>query len=159
MQVARRGPAIHLEFGGRYDRTENVQAQPTQRRKTTRTGRPRPNSSFLSRSSGARSPIFGTSATGTGGGGGENHGATVMGRAFIDIHAGQPPPFGFSSAESSLLEPLLFFLVSDEPPPLKSKLLLLSPTFLSAILVVRLDSMTTMAVIRSRKEASGCGER
>lgn len=116
----------------------DVQAQPTQRRKTTSTGLPRPNSSFLSRSSGARSPGFGdAAATGTGGGGGENHGATVMGSDFIDIHAGHPP--ALSSAPSSL-EPLLEGFESVDPPP-KSRDLLFRPTFFRAILVVKLASM------------------
>lgn len=81
---------------------------------------------------------------GTGGGGGENHGATVMGNDFIDIHAGQPPAFPSAASSSRpASEPFLLLFESVEPPPtpLKSKLLLFRPTFLRAILVVKLDSI------------------
>lgn len=129
----------------------NVQAQPTQRRKTTRTLRPPPNSSFRSRSRGATSPTRGTRATGTGGGGGENQGWTVSGRFLTDIQLVQPPPSPPSSAPgfASAFVPggLFFSLLGGRGAAAagleleKSRASLGRPSFLRAILVVRLESM------------------
>jgi hypothetical protein len=127
---------------------ESLQAQPTQRKKTTRTLFPLPNWSFLSRVRGARSPILGHSPIWIGGGTGVSQAWAVRGRLFIDIQAGH---WEFLSSRSSRpgIDPSGFFCSflgfsagGDE----KSKVLLDNPTFLRAIFVVRLENMFDMAV-------------
>lgn len=70
-------------------RMECIQAQPTQRRKTTSVLRP-PSFNLPSLSTGAVSPTLGTAATATGGGGGASHGCTVNGRLKLGIQDDQP---------------------------------------------------------------------
>lgn len=71
------------------NRTADLQAHPTHLRNTTRHLFRLPSSSLLCRSCGATSPIRGTGATLTGGGGGENHGWTLRGRDLGVIHEDQ----------------------------------------------------------------------
>lgn len=116
-----------------------LQAHPTHLRNTTRHLFLLPNSSLLCRSCGATSPIRGTEATFTGGGGGENHGWTFRGRDLGVIHEDQ----------LLLLLPLLLSLafldagedgdVNDE----KSREVFVPerPTLRRAIFVVRLEIM------------------
>lgn len=121
--------------GRRLDRERvglDSHAQPTHRRKTTRTGPPRPHTIFLSLSSGASSPTLGSSATGIGGWGGASHGWTVMGRALTDIQAGHGEPSSAGGAGSCLeaVGGLVKLKVSEE-----------SPAFLRTSLVERLENM------------------
>lgn len=75
-----------------WDEGENVQAQPTQRIKTTRALCPPPSFNLPSRSTGAASPTVGTRPMATGGGLGASHGVTVSGRLMLGTHEDQPPP-------------------------------------------------------------------
>jgi len=126
----------------------NVQAQPTQRKKTTSVRFP-PSFSRAWLSTGALSPTLGTRATWTGGGAGVNHGLMVSGRLCTfhePIQDAQP----FSASSSGVGCFLRSLLGSRRAVPVdeggadhveRSKVEEGRPTFLRAILVPRLDSM------------------
>jgi hypothetical protein len=98
---------------------------------------PPPKVSCLSLSNGARSPTFGHSATGTGGGIGASQACAVSGNLRALIHAGQLPDDSSSSKPDVGLFVLAAFGAGDE----KSKVSLLMPTLRRASFVVRLDSI------------------
>lgn len=113
----------------------NLHAQPTHLRNTTRHLFLLPSSSLLWRSRGATSPMRGTGATLTGGGGGENHGWTLRGRDLGVIHEDQL---------LLLLSLLLVAFFDGEDGDVregKSREVLERPTLRRAILVVREDIM------------------
>lgn len=113
----------------------NLQAQPTHRRNTTRHLVLLPSSSLRWPSCGATSPMRGTGATLTGGGGGENHGWTLRGRDLGVIH------------EDQLLVLLLLLAFEEEEDDdgdereEKSRVLVGRPTLRRAIFVVREEIM------------------
>ena len=120
----------------------DIQAHPTHRRNTTSTFFPPPHASLRSRSSGARSPTRGGSATGMGGGRGVSHGCTVSGSDLTDIHSDQvlllllPALPDAGCALVIFLDGLLSVFHEE-----KSNVSLGRPTFLRATLVARLENM------------------
>lgn len=133
-------------------RSKHLQAQPTQRKNTTNTLLPPPNSIFLSLSSGARSPTLGHSAaTGTGGGGGDSQACAVSGRFLTVIHLGQP--LAFAASASSW--PGGFFLsllgsVDDDPPvsaDMSSAFLGMPIFFMASLVASPLNILTVFLVV------------
>jgi hypothetical protein len=130
----------------------NVQAQPTQRRKTTRTCLP-PNCSCLSRSMGARSPTRGHSvATATDDGGGDSHACAVSGSLRTDIHFGQLLFGSLSSSRSFTL--LLEVLDGEEKLKVSLEMPILRMASLVVKLVVRSENIVAAVGVESEGHAS-----
>ena len=144
----------------RDGRSRCLQAQPAQRRNTTRTLLPPPNTSFPSLSCGAESPIRGTAATSTGGGGGASHGCIVSGSDLTDIQPVQLLLLSSSSmsgrGEGGALRSLLGTRAGSLEE--KSKVLLERPTLLSAIFVARSPNIVGTASSQ-REQARACDSR
>ena len=126
--------------------TRNVQAQPTQRIKTTSALLPRPSLSLASRSAGAASPTEGTLPVATGAGLGDSHGVTASGRLFmlmLGTHEDQPALSSSSSQPCGgpFLRSLLVSRRDGSVRDEKSNVSDLTPTFLRASLVERFASM------------------
>lgn len=144
------------EQGWEKERSAGLQAQPTQRRKTTSTLLPPPSTSLPSLSLGAGPPTFGHSgATATGGGAGESHAWAVRGSFFTVIHLGHAE----ASSRSSLAGPvaadlvsLLDFGDSDEE---KLRTSLGMPNFFMASFVPRLENILVV-LVGAKSSVSQC---
>lgn len=128
---------------------DDVQAQPTQRRKTTMVRLPLPKVSSRSRSRGAGWPIWGGGETATGGGVGVSQGWTVKGRFLTVIQAGQADLSSLVSKEGT--EDREDFLEASSQGSLKESLEM--PAFFRAILVARLENMVARWFGGSRPRA------